>query len=161
MGITAAETDIRVAPSFGRRDPDIRGYFGVYGGRFVPETLVAPIEELQAAYFSARTDPLVEADPVLAEHPMAALLDRPAVELEPLLPDVLDEVHAIEERGLLDETLVVIMGEFGRTPKLGYVTSGEPVGEKLGPERRLRGEGEEAAADVAGWRYAQPAEPAR
>lgn len=27
------------------------------------------------------------------------------------------------ERGLLDETLVVAMGEFGRTPKLGYVTS--------------------------------------
>ena len=27
-------------------------------------------------------------------------------------------------RGLLDETLVVVMGEFGRTPKLGYVTSG-------------------------------------
>jgi len=26
-------------------------------------------------------------------------------------------------RGLLEETLVVAMGEFGRTPKLGYVTS--------------------------------------
>ena len=33
---------------FGRRDPDARGYFGAYGGRFVPETLVAPIEELTA-----------------------------------------------------------------------------------------------------------------
>jgi len=30
----------------------------------------------------------------------------------------------MSERGLLDETLVVAMGEFGRTPKLGYVTSG-------------------------------------
>jgi tryptophan synthase beta chain len=39
---------------FGRRDPDERGYFGEYGGRFVPETLVAPIEELCRAYFSAR-----------------------------------------------------------------------------------------------------------
>src|SRR5918999_1833161 len=29
-------------PTFGRRDPDARGYFGAYGGRFVPETLVAP-----------------------------------------------------------------------------------------------------------------------
>jgi hypothetical protein len=27
------------------------------------------------------------------------------------------------QRGLLDDTLIVIMGEFGRTPKLGYVTS--------------------------------------
>ena len=41
---------------FGRRDPDGRGYFGAYGGRFVPETLVAPIEELSTAYFAARED---------------------------------------------------------------------------------------------------------
>jgi tryptophan synthase beta chain len=43
-------------PSFGRRDPDARGYYGAYGGRFVPETLVAPIEELTAAYFRVRED---------------------------------------------------------------------------------------------------------
>ncbi|MDA1183260.1 MAG: tryptophan synthase subunit beta [Acidobacteria bacterium] len=41
---------------FGRRDPDARGYFGAYGGRFVPETLVAPIEELTAGYLAARDD---------------------------------------------------------------------------------------------------------
>ena len=41
---------------FGRRDPDARGYFGAYGGRFVPETLVAPIEDLTAGYFAARAD---------------------------------------------------------------------------------------------------------
>ena len=41
---------------FGRRDPDERGYFGQYGGRFVPETLVAPIEELTAGYLAARAD---------------------------------------------------------------------------------------------------------
>ncbi len=44
-------------PVFGRRDPDARGYFGAYGGRFVPETLVAPIEELTAGYYAARKDP--------------------------------------------------------------------------------------------------------
>jgi tryptophan synthase beta chain len=43
--------------AFGRRDPDARGYFGAYGGRFVPETLVAPVEELTAAYYEARNDP--------------------------------------------------------------------------------------------------------
>ena len=43
-------------PVFGRRDPDARGYFGAYGGRFVPETLVAPTEELTAGYFAARQD---------------------------------------------------------------------------------------------------------
>ena len=43
-------------PVFGRRDPDARGYFGAYGGRFVPETLVAPIDELTAGYYAARKD---------------------------------------------------------------------------------------------------------
>jgi tryptophan synthase beta chain len=43
-------------PSFGQRDPDARGYYGAYGGRFVPETLMAPIEELRQAYFEARSD---------------------------------------------------------------------------------------------------------
>ncbi len=39
---------------FGRRDPDARGYFGEFGGRFVPETLVAPLEELERRYFELR-----------------------------------------------------------------------------------------------------------
>ena len=43
-------------PAFGTRDPDARGYFGAYGGRFVPETLVAPIEELTRGYLAARGD---------------------------------------------------------------------------------------------------------
>ena len=30
--------------------PDARGYFGRYGGRYVPETLMAPLDELSAAY---------------------------------------------------------------------------------------------------------------
>ncbi len=47
---------------FGRRDPDDRGYFGDYGGRFVPETLVAPVDELQKSYFSARADPMFRAE---------------------------------------------------------------------------------------------------
>ena len=45
-----------MGPSFGRRDPDSRGYYGEFGGRFVPETLVAPVQELEAAYFAARAD---------------------------------------------------------------------------------------------------------
>jgi len=46
-----------IGPVFGRRDPDRRGYFGEFGGRFVPETLVAPVEALDAAYHDARVDP--------------------------------------------------------------------------------------------------------
>ena len=30
--------------------PDGEGYFGPYGGRFVPETLMAPLDELASAY---------------------------------------------------------------------------------------------------------------
>jgi tryptophan synthase beta chain len=44
-------------PVFGRRDPDARGYFGEFGGRFVPETLMAPVDELTRAYEAARHDP--------------------------------------------------------------------------------------------------------
>ena len=41
-----------------RRDPDARGYFGEFGGRYVPETLVEPVEELERAYLAAREDPV-------------------------------------------------------------------------------------------------------
>jgi tryptophan synthase beta chain len=37
--------------------PDQRGHFGPYGGRFVPEVLMAPLEELETAYLAAREDP--------------------------------------------------------------------------------------------------------
>jgi tryptophan synthase beta chain len=36
--------------------PDARGRFGAFGGRFVPETLMAPLEELERAYRKARGD---------------------------------------------------------------------------------------------------------
>ena len=42
-------------------EPDQNGYFGEFGGRFVPETLVAPLDELTAAYLSARDDPEFQA----------------------------------------------------------------------------------------------------
>ena len=65
-------TDTALPPAgarVGRRDPDARGYFGAYGGRFVPETLVAPVEELQTAYFAARSDRAFQDE-------LASLLDR-------------------------------------------------------------------------------------
>ncbi|MCD9046180.1 tryptophan synthase subunit beta [Luteimonas sp. MHLX1A] len=37
--------------------PDAQGRFGRYGGRFVAETLMGPLEELAAAYDAARVDP--------------------------------------------------------------------------------------------------------
>ncbi len=37
-------------------DPNEKGYWGEFGGRFVPETLVSPLDELTGAYFSSRDD---------------------------------------------------------------------------------------------------------
>jgi len=37
--------------------PDARGHFGPYGGRFVPETLMHPLQELQAEYARSQQDP--------------------------------------------------------------------------------------------------------
>ena len=53
-----------------RRDPDRRGYFGEFGGRYVPETLVEPVEELERAYLAARDDPgfCDEVDRLLAQY---------------------------------------------------------------------------------------------
>jgi tryptophan synthase beta chain len=61
-------------PTFGRRDPDARGYFGEFGGQFVPETLVAPVEALRDAYFAARADPAFVAR---LRHLLATYVGRP------------------------------------------------------------------------------------
>ena len=37
--------------------PDAKGRFGPYGGRFVPETLMHPLQELEEEYFRAQDDP--------------------------------------------------------------------------------------------------------
>jgi tryptophan synthase beta chain len=36
--------------------PDARGYYGAYGGRFVPEVLIPALDELEAAFAEARND---------------------------------------------------------------------------------------------------------
>jgi tryptophan synthase beta chain len=50
--------------------PDAGGHFGPYGGRFVPEVLMAPLEELERAYQEARRDPAFqrELDDLLAHY---------------------------------------------------------------------------------------------
>ncbi len=42
--------------------PDAGGHFGKYGGRYVPEVLMSPLEELQNTYLEARTDPAFHAE---------------------------------------------------------------------------------------------------
>ena len=42
--------------------PDERGRFGDFGGRYVPETLMTAVQELEDAYEEARKDPVFEAE---------------------------------------------------------------------------------------------------
>src|SRR6202021_795934 len=42
--------------------PDTRGRFGPYGGRFVPETLMFALEQLDSAYRSAKADTAFQAE---------------------------------------------------------------------------------------------------
>jgi tryptophan synthase beta chain len=43
-------------------EPDAGGHFGVYGGRYVPEVLMSPLEELEIAYRDAQKDPAFHAE---------------------------------------------------------------------------------------------------
>ncbi|MGZ9100128.1 MAG: tryptophan synthase subunit beta, partial [Brevundimonas sp.] len=42
--------------------PDAEGRFGPYGGRFVAETLMPLVHELDAAYAAAKADPTFQAE---------------------------------------------------------------------------------------------------
>ena len=43
-------------------DSNVAGHFGPYGGRFVPEALIAALDELSAAHISAQADPKFQAE---------------------------------------------------------------------------------------------------
>jgi tryptophan synthase beta chain len=58
--------------------PDRRGYFGKFGGRFVPETLLGPVEELEKAFRKARAEKAFKAE-------LRDLLERFAGRPTPLL----------------------------------------------------------------------------
>jgi tryptophan synthase beta chain len=42
--------------------PDDRGHFGIFGGRFVPETLISALKELEDAYSGLRRDPAFQSE---------------------------------------------------------------------------------------------------
>ena len=46
---------------FSIEQPDARGHFGIFGGRFVSETLTAALDELQETYEKLRNDPEFQA----------------------------------------------------------------------------------------------------
>ncbi len=43
-------------------EPDAQGHFGPYGGRYVPETLMAPLEDVERAWRESREDPAFQAE---------------------------------------------------------------------------------------------------
>ena len=51
-----------IQPNTFRAGPDERGFFGLYGGRFVAETLMPLILDLEAAYNAAKSDPAFHAE---------------------------------------------------------------------------------------------------
>ncbi|MBZ2187674.1 tryptophan synthase subunit beta [Alcanivorax sp. JB21] len=55
--------------------PDARGHFGAYGGRFVSETLMAALSELEETYLKLRDDPVFRAD---FDQDMADYVGRPS-----------------------------------------------------------------------------------
>lgn len=55
--------------------PDPRGHFGRYGGRFVSETLMAALEDLEAVYSRLKNDPQFQAD---FDYDMAHYVGRPS-----------------------------------------------------------------------------------
>ena len=55
--------------------PDASGHFGRYGGRFVAETLMGPLDELAAAYDAAKVDPVFIAE---FEADLAHYVGRPS-----------------------------------------------------------------------------------
>ena len=59
---TTAETQAQPKLNTYREGPDERGHFGDFGGRFVAETLMPLILELETAYNAAKTDPAFAAE---------------------------------------------------------------------------------------------------
>ena len=51
------ESASKVIEAMDWNQPDEKGHFGPYGGRYVPETLMHPLMELEQEYFRAQTDP--------------------------------------------------------------------------------------------------------
>jgi tryptophan synthase beta chain len=58
-----------------RGGPDERGHFGLYGGRFVAETLMPLILDLERAYTEAKADPGFQAE---MDHHLATYVGRPS-----------------------------------------------------------------------------------
>ena len=75
MPASNALRDVRaVTAEKDRLDADASGYFGGFGGRYVPEVLIPALEDLQQAYLEAKADPEFAAQ---FAHLLATFAGRP------------------------------------------------------------------------------------
>ena len=73
MTLTTTSTPVNF-----RAMPDESGRFGPYGGKYVPETLMPALDELEEAYLLARNDKeLWRSWPICSRRMWAALLRSP------------------------------------------------------------------------------------
>ena len=86
------------------RVPDAGGHFGPYGGRFVPETLIHALDELDAEYARARADAefaraLDEEGPPCryTDEELAPKINERIAEIEAGTAKLVDGKQAIEE----------------------------------------------------------------
>ena len=102
------------APNSYKTLPDEAGRFGIHGGRFVAETLMPLILEVEKAYASTKSDPGFETE--LLYCTTGVLLRK--LNTNPLLDGVthvvVDEVH---ERSHFSDFLLVILREILKTRK--------------------------------------------
>ena len=72
---SAASLGLDTRPNDYRAWPDVRGRFGDYGGRYVPETLMPLVLELGEAYAAAKADPAFQAE---VAHCLRTYVGRPS-----------------------------------------------------------------------------------
>jgi tryptophan synthase beta chain len=103
--------------------PDSTGHFGPYGGRFVPEALVAALDELAAAYAAARRDPVFTAE---LDRLLATYVGRPT----PLTDARGLSAHAGGARILLKREDLCHTGSHKLNNALGQVLLTQRMGKK-------------------------------
>lgn len=70
-----SHNSVQFTPEMLKQLPDARGHFGIYGGRFVSETLMAALDELEKKYLSLRDDPAFRAE---FDRDLAEYVGRPS-----------------------------------------------------------------------------------
>ena len=104
--------------------PDRRGRFGAYGGRFVPETLIPALDELEQAWTAARADPGYRAE-------LAMLLETYAGRPTPLFrADRLAQAFGIEGRVYLKREDLLHTGAHKLNNTLGQALLARRMGKK-------------------------------